>query len=106
MNPKGDTCVDSSVFTLTDFHVPDDAIIEKAYIVWMGAVDPSKIDSPTDNTITLKFQQDDEFPIIIEQEITGADDGSGNGKLLTDTASFEFEALKFTDEVKSDVLKR
>ncbi len=100
LNPKGDTCLDSSVFTLTDFHIPDDAVIEQAYIVWMGAVDPSKIDSPTDNTITLKFQQDDEFPIIIEQEITGADDGSGNGKLLTDAASFEFEGIKFPVDVE------
>ena len=100
LNPKGDTCVDSSIFTLTDFHIPDDALIEKAYIVWMGAVDPSKIDSPTDNTVTLKFEQEGFDPVIIEQEIKGADDGAGNGKLLNDAASFEFEALKFTDEVE------
>jgi len=99
-NPQGDTCVDSSSFTLTDFHVPDDAIIEKAYIVWMGAVDPSKIDSPTDNTVTLKFQQAGADPITNEQEITGADDGAGNGKLLTDAVSFEFEGMKFTDDVE------
>ena len=27
-NPQGDTCVDSSSFTLNKFHIPDDAIIE------------------------------------------------------------------------------
>ena len=100
LNPKGDTCVDSSVFTLNDFHIPEDTIIEKAYLVWMGAVDPSKLGSPTDNTVMFKFQQAGEDPITNEQEIIGADDGAGNGKLLTDEASFEFEALKFTDEVE------
>jgi len=99
-NPQGDTCVDSSVFTLTDFHIPNDAIIEKAYIVWMGAVDPSKIGSPTDNTVTFKFQQAGDDPITNEQEITGADDGAGNGKLLTDAVSFEYEGMKFTDDVE------
>jgi len=99
-NPQGDTCIDSSSFTLTDFHIPEDAIIEKAYLVWMGAVDPSKIDSPTDNTVNLSFLQAGDDPITNEQEIIGADDGAGNGKLLTDTASFEFEALKFTDAVE------
>ncbi|HQM84846.1 MAG TPA: hypothetical protein PLD55_09225, partial [bacterium] len=35
-NPQGDTCVDSSSFMLDKFHIPEDAIIEKAYLVWMG----------------------------------------------------------------------
>lgn len=56
-NPQGDTCVDESLFTLTDFHIPDDAIIEKAYLIWMGAVDPSKFDEPTDNSVKLKWRQ-------------------------------------------------
>lgn len=99
-NPQGDTCVDSSSFTLTDFHIPTDAIIEKAYIVWMGAVDPSGIDGPTDNKVTLSFSQAGESPVTHEAEIIGADDGAGNGKLLTDAASFEFEGMKFTDDVE------
>ena len=99
-NPQGDTCVDSSSFTLTDFHIPTDAIIEKAYIVWMGAVDPSAIDSPTDNTVKLSFAQAGGSPVTYAQDITGADDGAGNGKLLTDEATFEFEGMKFTDDVE------
>lgn len=99
-NPQGDTCVESSSFTLTDFHIPGDAIIEKAYIVWMGAVDPLEIDGPTDNTVTFKFQQIGEEPIVNELEITGADDGAGNGKLLSEAASFEFESMRFTDDVE------
>ena len=102
-NPQGDTCVDSSSFTLTDFHIPTDAIIEKAYIVWMGAVDPSKIDSPTDNTVNLSFAQVGESGVSHDAEIVGADDGAGNGKLLPEdstSASFEFEGMKFTDDVE------
>ncbi|HRQ70519.1 MAG TPA: hypothetical protein PLW78_09500, partial [bacterium] len=97
-NPQGDTCVDESLFTLTDFHIPEDAIIEKAYLVWMGAVDPAKFDQPTDNSVKLKFIQESEFhPVIHEETVTAGT----TGKLLTDTGSFEFESLYFQDDVKN-----
>ena len=55
LNPQGDTCVAESSYSLTEKIVPDDAIIVKAYLVWMGAVDPAKFDQPTDNSVHLKF---------------------------------------------------
>ncbi len=99
-NPQGDTCVTESVFTLTDFHIPEDAIIEKAYLVWMGAVDPSKLDQPTDNSVKLKFTQSTENPVTYEQVITVGE----TGKLLSEgdedtEKTFEFESITFTDDV-------
>lgn len=99
-NPQGDTCMAESTFTLTDFHVPEDAIIEKAYLVWMGAVDPDKLDQPTDNSVKLKFTQSTENPVTYEQVITVGE----AGKLLSEgdedtEKTFEFESVTLTDDV-------
>lgn len=95
-NPQGDTCVEESLFTLDDFHVPEDAIIEKAYLVWMGAVDPSKFEQPTDNSVKLKFIQTAATdPVVYEEVVTAGTEG----KLLSDENSFEFESLYFKDNV-------
>jgi len=97
-NPQGDTCVDESSFTLTDFHIPEDVIIEQAYLIWMGAVDPAKFDQPTDNSVKLKFIQTAESkPVVYEETITAGE----TGKLLLDENSFEFESLYFQDDVKN-----
>ena len=99
-NPQGDTCVPDSTFTLTDFHIPEDAIIEKAYLVWMGAVDPDKLDQPTDNSVKLKFTQSTENPVTYEQTVTVGE----TGKLLSEgdedtEKTFEFESITFTSDV-------
>lgn len=99
-NPQGDTCVPESIFTLNDFHIPEDAIIEKAYLVWMGAVDPAKLDQPTDNSVKLKFTQAGEEPVTHEQTVTVGE----TGKLLSEgdedlEKTFEFESITFTDDV-------
>jgi fimbrial isopeptide formation D2 family protein len=97
-NPQGDTCVDESTFTLDDFHVPKDTIVEKAYLVWMGAVDPSKLSDPTDNSVKLKFIQTAESsPVIYEETVTAGE----TGKLLSDENSFDFESLYFMDDVEN-----
>jgi hypothetical protein len=95
-NPQGDTCVDKSSFTLTDFHIPEDAIIEKAYLIWMGAVDPEKLDQPTDNSVKFKFIQSGDDPVGHEQIVSAG----SKGKLLTDAGSFEFEPILFADDVE------
>jgi len=102
-NPQGDTCVPESTFTLTNFHIPEDAIIEKAYLVWMGAMDPTKLDQPTDNSVKLKFTQSTNNPISYEQVVTVGD----TGKLLSDgdedtEKTFEFESITFTADVVTD----
>ena len=94
-NPQGDTCVDASSFTLDKFHVPDDAIIEKAYLVWMGAVDPEKLNAPTDNEVHLAFVQEKDKNVKYETDIKAGE----TGKKLTDAPSFDFEGIRFKNGV-------
>ena len=56
-NPEPDTCLASSTFHLTNQHVPEDAYIEAAYLVWTVSVDPNNVH--TDNNATLSFVSDD-----------------------------------------------
>ena len=94
-NPQGDTCLDSSSFKLDNFHIPEDAIIEEAYLVWMGAVDPSKLNAPTDNEVNLSFVQTADQSVKHEENIKGEE-----GKKLTSPASFAFEGIRFKNDVK------
>ena len=89
-NPQGDTCVDSSSFTLDSFHIPDDAIIEKAYLIWMGAVDPSKLNMPTDNKVHLAFTQTADKNVEYAADIEAP-----AAKKLTDAPSFDFEGIRY-----------
>lgn len=57
-NPEPDTCLESSTFELTNKHVPEDAYIEAAYLVWTTSVDPTNL-SYTDSDATLNFVSDD-----------------------------------------------
>ena len=94
-NPQGDTCVDKSSFTLDSFHIPEDAIIEKAYLIWMGSVDPSKLNDPTDNKVHLAFTQTADKNVEYAADITAGE----TGKKLTDEPSFEFEGIRFKNDV-------
>ena len=97
-NPQGDTCVESSSFTLNNFHIPEDAIIEEAYLIWMGAVDPSKLNEPTDNKVHLSFTQTADPNVEFADDIIAGEEGKG--KKLGESASFEFEGIKFKDDVE------
>ena len=94
-NPQGDTCLESSSFTLNDFHIPEDAIIEEAYLVWMGAVDPEKLDEPTDNEVHISFTQAADPEVKHEMDVKAGE----TGKKVTDDPSFDFEGIKFEDDV-------
>ena len=95
-NPQGDTCVDASSFTLNEFHIPEDAIIEKAYLVWMGAVDPDKLNDPTDNEVHLAFAQAANSDVKYERDVKAGEEG----KKLDAEPTFGFEGIKFKDEVE------
>ena len=56
-NPEPDTCLTQSTFQLTNRHIPEDAYVEAAYLVWSVSVDPNNVH--TDNTATLNFTSDD-----------------------------------------------
>jgi len=91
-NPQGDTCIESSSFTLNSFHIPEDAIVEYAYLVWMGAVDPERLEDPTDNEVFLSFTQTADSSVEYAQVIRAG----ATGKKLDDAPSFDFEGIKYT----------
>ena len=93
-NPQGDSCVESSSFTLNNLHIPDDAIIEKAYLIWMGAVDPEKLDLPTDNEVHLAFTQTADSNVEHAADVKVG----GKGKKLNTKPSFDFEGIRFKQE--------
>jgi uncharacterized repeat protein (TIGR01451 family) len=113
LNPQGDTCLEESSFTLSNNHIPDDAIIDKAYLVWMGAVEPkdeleeneNNMLKPTDNVVRLDFSA----PSVVENDVElfssytyGVDVQGGTnasvGNRLDDEPGFEFEGFHFTPQ--------
>ena len=51
-NPQADTCMDPAVgstYTLTSKHIPDDADIDRAFLIWLSAQDPDNLEGKTDN---------------------------------------------------------
>ena len=96
-NPQGDTCLDSSSFTLDSFHIPEDAYIEKAYLVWTGAVAPDRIDEPTDNEVQLSFTQTNDSSVKLSTYILSGE----YGRRLTDLPSFDFEGIRFMSTTSS-----
>ena len=91
--PVGDTCKDSATYTLGFTHIPKDAIVERAFLVWTSAQPAAKKDQITDNKVTLSFVSEDGM-ISENSEISGkkaykiADAG---------VVSFEFDAFKDMD---------
>lgn len=57
-NPEPDSCLPQSTFQLTNQHVPEDAYVEAAYLVWTSSLDPNNVNY-TDNTATLNYISDD-----------------------------------------------
>ena len=57
-HPEPDSCLPQSTFQLTNSHVPEDAYVEAAYLVWTSSLDPNNANH-TDNTATLNFTSDD-----------------------------------------------
>ena len=93
-NPQGDTCKESSTYTLDMSHIPADAIIEDAYLVWTSAVPVAKKNDPTDNEVFLAFASSD-GTIQYSDTIKGK-----KAYKVSDAGvvSFEFDAVKDADD--------
>ncbi len=117
-NPQGDTCLESSSFDLTagskdeeSTHIPDDAEIIEAYIIWTGAVDPGKLEDPTDNTVNLLFEGAHEGaatdPADVELEVSVGEEGFTLDTVLPhpseaqegEFTSFNFEGISYSNYV-------
>lgn len=90
-NPQADTCIDinkGSTFLLKPEHIPIDANIEKAFLVWVAASDPADFSGPTDNSVTLSFTNSKNSEVKLSSEIVS--DVTGD---LNTLPSFDYEAI-------------
>jgi len=87
-NPQGDTIMESSTYLLADGYIPEDAYVERAFLIWTGSQSEKDFDIPTDNSVTFKFSSNINPEIDISREIS-------TEKLykIGDPNSFEFESI-------------
>jgi len=93
-NPQANKCIDpakGSTYRLDSSHVPQDAYIHEAYLVWAGAVRTTKINDPTDYEVNFSYVSDD-GRISENQIIKGK-----KGYRITESEGFEFEAYRCPD---------
>ena len=87
-------CVDEetgTTFTLDSTHIPSDAFIERAFLVWTGAIPIENFNDPTDNEVTLKYNSTD-AEITLEETVTAT-----KAYKTTESANFEFAGFKDLD---------
>ena len=96
-NPQADTCIDQNVgstYTLTSKHIPTDANIDRAFLVWLSGQDPNNLNGLTDNSVTLTFTNTADPSITLTQEVTASIQGN---LATTQIGNFEYEALNMPD---------
>lgn len=90
-NPQADSCLDfntGSTFTLTSDHVPSDTNIDRAFLIWISAQDPSNFNGPTDNSVALSFTNSANPAVALSTDVVS----SVSGNLFT-PPSFDYEAI-------------
>lgn len=95
-NPQADTLVDPAVGTtyrLTSKHIPPDADISRAFLIWLADVDPYQLDLATKNSVTLTFTNATDPTLSVSQEVKA----STQGNLAKDSKGmFEYEAVRLS----------
>ena len=95
-NPQGDTLIDQTIGTtyrLTSKHIPPDADVSRAFLIWLADQDPNNIDGNTDNSVTLTFTNASDPEITLTQEVTALTQGNlaNNSKGM-----IEYEAVRIS----------
>ena len=97
-NPQADTLVDPAVGTtyrLSSKHIPPDADISRAFLIWLADVDPYQLDQPTKNSVTLTFTNATDPTLTVSQEVKA----NIQGDLSKDNKGiFEYEAVRVSVE--------
>lgn len=94
-NPQADACIAESMgstYSLDISHIPADAYVERAFLIWSGAVPIADINSPTDNEVTFSYTSADSA-ISETQIIKGK-----KAYTITESADFEFDAFRDIDK--------
>ncbi|MCK5807747.1 hypothetical protein KAH37_02050 [bacterium] len=94
VNPQADHCIDESVgstYHLNGRHIPQDAHIKRAFLVWTGAVSQEDLAGVLDNDVTLEFSsKDGYYSLSKEVEVVA--------KTLSSAQGFSFESYRFPDD--------
>ncbi|HQI04576.1 MAG TPA: hypothetical protein PL195_04885 [bacterium] len=90
-NPQADACKNSSTYTLDPAHVPLDALVSQAFLIWAGAQPIAKANDTTDSEVTLSYSST-ENGISETQVIKGK-----KAYKISEAAGFEFDAFKDID---------
>jgi len=100
-NPQADSFVDPNVgttYTLESKHIPSDANIDRAFLVWLSTQDPNNLSGPTNNSVTLTFTNAQDPSITHTKQVTA----SFQGNLATSTIGmFEYEALNMPADLQN-----
>ncbi len=93
-NPQADSVVDPAIgttYTLTSKHIPPDADVSRAFLIWLADVDPYALDQPTKNSVTLTFTNTADPTLTYSQEVKA----SYQGDISKDNKGvFEYEAVR------------
>ena len=96
-NPQADTCIEldvGSTYRLESKHIPPDANVDRAFLVWLSTQNPDNLNGPTDNSVTLTFTNSLDSSITLSREITASKQGN---LATTQIGDFEYEALNMPD---------
>jgi hypothetical protein len=80
-----------SSYTLDPSHVPSDAFVKRAFLVWTGAQPIDKIDEIADNQVVLNFESSD-------RNIQETQTVTTNGHKVTEPQGFEFDSFIDPDD--------
>ena len=81
-----------STYSLDPTHTPTDALVERAFLVWSGAVPIDDKDGLTDNEVSLSFVSEDKI-IKYAQTVKGK-----KAYKVSEAEGFEFDAFTDTDD--------
>ena len=95
-NPQADTLIDQTIGTtyrLTSKHIPADADVSRAFLIWLADQDPDNINGNTDNSVTLTFTNASDPTLSLQMDVTAATQGNlaNNAKGM-----FEYEAVRIS----------
>ena len=89
---NGLTCADEetgTTYTLDSTHIPEDALIKRAFLVWSGGQPLDKYNDVTDNEVELKFNSTINGSLSLNETITAK-----KAYKTTESADFEYEAIR------------
>lgn len=91
-NPEGDTCLQSSTFTLDSTKIPQDAYVEAAYLTWSGSVEPNAFSQPVMNTANFSFSSAD-GKVSVNETVTASRKGTLGTSVNQGIQDFTFEGI-------------